>query len=472
MSFNRRDFLKAITAGSAVVGLGCGNAPPPTDEPDAGAQCGQSAPPPLPALDWPLPSYFDQVSQDLDAAGIGTPVVFVDMDRVDANIQTIVSAIPSPLSYRIVEKSLPSLDLLAHLAQQSGSQKFLVLHLPFLGPLLNAFPMGQVLIGKSHLTPAVHRFFTSQPAGTDLAAIARRVIFLADTPTRLNELVSLAQALGVTLKLAIELDVGLRRSGLSDPSELPGMLDVFLGSSAVQFAGFMGYDGHVAFPPAGTEAGMNAAWVSAMQSFRAHLDVLQGVGGSAGKYAALASLPDLVFNSGGSSTFPMYSSSAAAAQGWPSGTTLPVNDVAAGGGVLRPGDYPDTKIHALKPAIFIATPVFRTYSQPQLPFFTPQQNACIFQGLQGLTIYGGGWSSFYTYPNFIRPVPFESDPGDTAMVPNQGMVTAPASTLINPGDWIFYHPRQSDALFQFEQILQIRGGRLQPTSFSAYPTRY
>ena len=58
------------------------------------------------------------------------------------------------------------------------------------------------------------------------------------------------------------------------------------------------------------------------------------------------------------------------------------------------------------------------------------------------------------------------------MVPNQGMVTAPAETMINPGDWIFYHPRQSDALFQFEQIRLIRGGRLQSETMAAYPRRF
>lgn len=58
------------------------------------------------------------------------------------------------------------------------------------------------------------------------------------------------------------------------------------------------------------------------------------------------------------------------------------------------------------------------------------------------------------------------------MVPNQGMVTAPATTPIKPGDWVFYHPRQSDALFQFEQIMTVRGGRLQTSTIAAYPRRY
>ena len=53
--------------------------------------------------------------------------------------------------------------------------------------------------------------------------------------------------------------------------------------------------------------------------------------------------------------------------------------------------------------------------------------------------------------------------------PNPGMVTAPSSATINPGDWVFYHPRQSDALFQFERIMQVRGGRLETTTMAAYP---
>jgi len=34
------------------------------------------------------------------------------------------------------------------------------------------------------------------------------------------------------------------------------------------------------------------------------------------------------------------------------------------------------------------------------------------------------------------------------------------------------HPKQSDALFQFEEIMLIRGGRLQEESWRAFPRRY
>jgi D-serine deaminase-like pyridoxal phosphate-dependent protein len=454
MSVSRRSFLTSATAASTAYLVGC-NAP-------AGEEPCDAEPPPCerppvvspPPLDYPSPDYFDKISSDLDAAGIGTPVVFIDMDRVDSNIDAIALALAPPLAYRIVEKSLPSLDLLSYVSQRSGSSKFLVLHLPFLSALLAAFPAAEVLVGKSHLTSAVRAFFQGQPSGTDLAAIAARVIFIADTPARLDELVQLAGTLGVTLRLAIEIDVGLRRSGLQSPTELGPMLDVFLGTTAVQFAGFLGYDGHVAFATGGSLDAVNKAWTAATAAYQSFVDVLED------DFPGLAALPNLVFNSGGSSTFPMYS------------TGTPVNDVAAGGGVLRPGAYPDHVISALRPAIFIATPVLRQYSAPQLPFFTPEQSAKVLEGLQGLTIYGGGWPAYFTHPAGIQPAPFVSDPTDLVMVPNQGMVTAPAELDIEPGDWVFYHPRQSDVLFQFDRILQVRGGQLQPETMAPYPRRY
>jgi hypothetical protein len=140
--------------------------------------------------------------------------------------------------------------------------------------------------------------------------------------------------------------------------------------------------------------------------------------------------------------------------------------------VLRPGTYPNYVIGDLQPAIFVATPVLRKFSEPLLPFFTAEQSASILQGRQGLTIYGGGWPAFYTYPNDVRAAPFVSDPTDHPLVPNQGLVTAPAETPIETGDWIYYHPRQADAIFQFERIMLVRGGRLQTETMAAFPRRY
>ena len=407
----------------------------------------------VPNLAYPSDAYFQQIASDLTAAGIGTPQVFIDMDCLDANIAEIVSKAGAS-RYRIVEKSLPSLDLLSYVQQKSGSQKFLVLHLPFLPGILSTFPNADVLVGKSHLWIAIQTFFTSQPKAS-WPAIAKRVTFIADNMQRLTDLVTVANNLGIVLKLCPSSSMWVS-GGAASPTPASSLRCLRSFSRTRQQCSLPGSSGTTdTWPsrPAARSAQCRArGTMQRPHTPQSYVDILNQ------QFPALVT-PNLVFNSGGSATYPMY-------------TSGPVNDVAAGGGVLRPGDYPNYVIGALQPAIFIATPVFKVYPAPELPFFTAEQSATLFKGLQGVTIYGGGWPAFFTYPAGIQGAPFTFDPTDYAMVPNQGMVTAPASAVISPGDWVFYHPRQSDALFQFEQIMQVRGGRLQTTTMAAYPRRY
>lgn len=438
MNMNRRAFLQSVAAGAALGAVGCG------DSPTAPRRTNQ-----VPGTD-----YFEQIAADLRAVGIGTPRPFIDLDRLDANAAEILSKVGSE-RYRIVEKSLPSLDLLAYVQERTGSQKFMVLHLPFLPPILDAFPNAEVLVGKAHPSAAVQSFFDGIP-GADRPSAASRVQFIADGRSRLDELTGLAGRLGLTLRVSVEIDVGLRRSGVPEPGRLPEVLAGFVESpDAVRFTGFLGYDGHVAHVPVfwgSTLEAVTGAWEQATALFEAFLDVLRF------QFPELVR-DDLVFNSGGSASYPMYRSG-------------PVNDVAIGGGVLRPAAYPDIFCGVLLPAIFIATPVLMQYPLGRLPFLTAEHSARLLQYKQGITLYGGGWAANFVSPAGLGSAPLVSDPENQNLVPNQSLVTAPQDVTLNPGDWVFLHPKQSDALFQFEEILLVRGGRLQEERWGAYPRRY
>lgn len=477
MSIGRRHFITSVSAGSAAYLAGC--APPasgPPPSPDGGTACPTPTVLTPPALDQPPPEYFEQLSLDLDAAEIGTPIVIVDLDRMEANIDAIVAGIEgtaAPRRFRIVEKSLPSIELLRLVAARAGqttTPRFLVLHLPLLGDLLAAFPDADVIVGKTHLTSAVRRFFMDLPAGADVAAIARQVVFLADGLARLEELIDLAgdPLVAVPLRIAVELDVGLRRSGLREPGALGPMLERFFAApDAVELAGLFGYDGHIAYSPGATATAVIGEWAESTAAYDAFVDVLRADPRSA------PLVPDLIFHSGGTSTFSLYSD--------PSMPT-PVNDVATGGGVLRPGEYPDYFLGpaGVSPAIFIAAPVLRTYpatddpadpEAPQVPFLTPEQDVAVFAGRQGLTIYGGGWPAFFTHPPISGP-PLSGPGTGCAWVPNQGLATAAPELDIAPGDWIYFHPTGSDVIFQFERIYLVRGGLLTGETLAAYPRRY
>ena len=445
MDVNRRKFLQcAATAGASLTLAACSD---PASDAGPGGADGSGT------LALPDGAYFEGLAGELAAAGHGTPQILIDLDRLDANADAIVGDIGRE-RYRIVEKSLPSLDLLDYIRRRTGTDKFLVAHLPFLPALLAAFPTADVLIGKVQPTAAVLQFFQSVPAA-DRAAAAARVRFLVDSRPRLDELIALAARLALKLQVGVEIDVGLHRGGVRRPEALPVVLAGFIANpTQVGFAGMLGYDGHVPFAPVvpGLEqAALHAAYRAVAATYQSFVEVLKSDFPSLWR-------EDLVLNSGGSATYPLHHGGV-------------VNDVAAGGAMLRPASYPDYLIGALKPAVFIAAPVIAHFDTVELPFVA-RVGAALLDGKQSFTIYGGGWAARFVWPAGVDLAPLENDPENLNLVPNQALLTAPSSPAIGSGDWIFQQPRVADAIFQFDRILLVRGGRLQPESFRSYPRRY
>ncbi len=445
MQVTRRGFLQCAGAAGATLAVGaCGSSDSGCASSGASGGCAPGLP------DGP---YFDQLAQDLDAAGIGTPQILIDLDRLDANADAIVAGVGQD-RYRIVEKSLPSIDLLDYVSRRTGSDRLLVLHLPFLPAILAGLPSAQVLVGKPQPIAAVRQFFQAY-SPSDRPAIAERVRLLADTPKRIADLVQLASSLSLSLQVGVEIDVGLHRGGVHTPNDLPEVLSVFAANpTLVRFVGMLGYDGHVAnapAPPGLEEYTARQQWKTAMATYQSFVEVLQR------QFPSLVR-DDLLFNSGGTATYPLYQSG-------------PVNDVAAGGGMLRPASYPGTFLGALSPASFIAAPVLAHYDTVELPLLR-NVSKTVWSDQQMFTIYGGGWAAEFAWPPGAALAPLVNDPENENLVPNQTWLVAPTSPRVLPDDWIFQHPRQADAIFQFEDILLVRGGRLQPTSWKAFPRRY
>lgn len=451
MALNRRDFLAWTAAASAVrVAAGamltagataCGVSGAGDDAQSLGSNL-------------PTGDYFKQIGSDLAAAGFGTPQIIIDLDRLDANADSITNEIGQD-RYRIVEKSLPSLDVLGYISNRTGSNRFLVLHLPFLPALLAAFPTAQVLVGKNQPIAAVTTFFNSLPAAAERADAASRVQFLVDSRTRLDELASLATSLSLTLQVGVEIDAGLHRGGVRRPSDLPPVLAGFLANAnTLRFIGMLGYDGHIIGSPMAPgleKKGVLAAYQSVEAIFRACTSIIQSDFGSLWQ-------SDLVFNSGGSNTYPLHHGGV-------------VNDVATGGGMLRPNAYSNMFIGALQPAMFIAAPVIAQFDKVEIPF-VDNVGQSVEDGNQSFSMYGGGWAAVFVYPRNLSLAPLVSDPENMNLVPNQTLIVAPGDITISRGDWNLHQPRLADAMFQFQDILLVRGGRLQTQTWQAYPRRY
>jgi len=427
---DRRELLK-LAAASFSFAAACGPARVSTDcEPCSGGE------------GLPGEEYWRGLQQELNAAGHGTPQILIDLDRLDANADAIVKGIGAD-RYRIVEKSLPSLELLEYVQTRTGSSRFLVLHLPFVPMLLQRFPLAHVLVGKPQPIVAVRRVLA---AGADAA----RITFLADSRERLDELA----ALGLPLRVVVEIDVGLHRGGVRLASGLGAVLERFKGTQ-LTFAGLLGYDGHVAAAPGGpgVEAAAARKTFSASQAtYREFVDALRG------GFPELVR-DDLIFHTGGTSTFPLYERGGL------------VNDIATGGGMLRPAGYHGPFVGALSPALFLAAPVLTKTGKLEIPFVTSLAEG-LADAKQGFTMYGGGWAAQLVWPEGVGFAPFTADGENVNLIPNESWMTAPEGLELGPGDWVFHYPRQGDALFQFEDILLVRDGKLVAQTWKAFPRRY
>ena len=444
MKVNRRQFLQVASAAAATLAAGaCGPSPSPS-----GGSGSADVPVGVPNGD-----YFKQIGADLAAAGFGAPQIFIDLDRLDANADAIVGEVGSD-RFRLVEKSLPSLELLSYIQKRTRVDRLMVLHLPFLPAILTAFPVADILIGKLQPTNEVKQFFQSL-AEADRPAAAARVRFLVESRTRLEELVALANTLSLTLQVGVEVDGGLHRGGVRRPAELPDVLDGFVENPGpVRFAGMLGYDGHITAAPGGPgleEYTARGAYSGFVKTFESFISVLKS------DFPTLWR-DDLIFNSGGTETYALHHGG-------------PANDVAAGGGMLRPASYGNLFIKALQPALFVATPVLQHFDTFELPF-GPAQSTQLYDGNQSFSMVGGGWPMQFVWPTGIQPAPIESDPDGANIVCNQSLMIGPNSPAIGPGDWVFAHARKSDLLFVFENIRLVRNGRLVPESWRCFPRRY
>jgi D-serine deaminase-like pyridoxal phosphate-dependent protein len=398
--------------------------------------------------------YFAGLDRALKAAGAGSPRVVIDLDRLDRNLDVITSTMPDPAAYRVVEKSLPSAGLLRHIMGRAATRRLMVLHVPYLPELLHALGPGlDVLIGKSVTPEAVAATLDALDA---LAAglvtrAAAEVRWLAGTPEGLEACGRLAAARGLRLRVAIELDVGLHRGGAATPEDVRRLLDAIAADPGrLAFAGYLGYDGHVAHAPAIGRSARSAALAAHGRAMTAYA-ALAGAGREA--HPELHG-PDIVHNAGGSGSYRLYDAS------------TPVDDVGIGGLPLRPSAYPDTFLDGLEPAMFVAAPVLADLGATRIPFLeglTGVLRAWDPNARRAFAVYGGGWPGRIVSPPGVRPEPLTTDPPNENLVPNQSVLVASRRTPIAVGDFVFWRPVNSDALVQFEELACVRGGSVVET---------
>ena len=384
-------------------------------------------------------AYFARLQMALKEAGLYRPTLVLDSERLYNNTQRLIEHIHSDFAYRIVGKSLPSLPLINTVRKQTRTDRVMVFHQPFLNHLAEQMPDGNLLLGKPMPTNAAKRFYAFH-TNADFDP-SRQLQWLIDTPQRLKEYSQLAAALGQTLLVNLELDVGLHRGGFRDAEEVALAIMSLREDPHLEFTGFMGYEAHISKMP-GIVGGPEQAMKNAMAFYTQCQEAAQRVLGESYR-------PEqLTFNAGGSSTYQMYSKQMY-------NNSAPCNELAVGSALVKPSDFDVSTLDDHIPAAFIATPVLKTLDAVEVPGL---ENVA---GLMSL-LNPNKSRSFFTYGGYWKANP-ESPPGLTTnslygRSTNQEMLNGSDSVKLAVDDFVFLRPTQSEAVFlQFGDIAVFDG---------------
>jgi D-serine deaminase-like pyridoxal phosphate-dependent protein len=360
----------------------------------------------------------------------------LDLDVLDENLRELNRNMADPKRFRLVVKSLPSIDLIRYVLEQTKTRKAMVFHRPFLNLVVEEFPETDVLLGKPFPVQAA-RIFYAKLRDTSRFDPAKNLQWLIDSHERLLQYQQLARDLDQVLRINIEIDVGLHRGGIPEPEQLAPLLET-IGNDQdhLDFAGFMGYDPHVA------KSGKLFISVD-----KAHAGVLK-------RYEKfIAFLKDrhpglytetLTFNGAGSPTYSHYRKE----------TML--NDLSVGSALVKPNNFDISSLAGHNPAMFIATPILKKIRGVKIPFL--EFLAPILPKLKrswGTTIfiYGGYWKAVPVSPaGFVT----NSLYGRST---NQEMLNGPVDTRVEVDDYIFLRPTQSESvMLQFGDLVIVRDG--------------
>lgn len=386
----------------------------------------------------PYPEYFATLNKTLRAHGIDRPVLVIDQQRLDRNIDRVAASAAATgntpaKTYRIVVKSIPSPALVDYVARRADTRSLMVFHRPFLQAMATLRPDADILLGKPMPLAAVSMFYAQHKGDFDPA---RQLQWLIDTEARLAHYLEFAKAHSLTLRVNLELDVGLRRGGFGTPESLrPVLAAIAANPGHLAFSGFMGYDAHLMGLPGflveGEKQKVHARYAACIDFLKAQFPALVH--------------DRLTFNGAGSPTFRHYE-----------GRAL-INDISVGSALMKPTHYDLPILRDFEPSSFIASPVLKRQPGGRLPaldFLGPLIRGWDRNQAQMYFGYSGNWLA-------VNEAPPGLSPHFAYVSSNQQGYAASHSVNIDVDDFMFLRPLQSEAvLLQFGDLVLVNGQQI------------
>ncbi|WP_322617301.1 DSD1 family PLP-dependent enzyme [Pseudomonas sp. BIC9C] len=389
----------------------------------------------------PYSDYFRALNRELKDHGPMRPVMLIDLDRLDHNIDVVMQSVKRGSKHlRLVEKSLPAPGLLTYIAQRAGTQRLMSFHQPFLNRDAVQFPGADILLGKPLPVRSAELFYQSHKGPFDPST---QLQWLLDTPQRLQQYLALAQGFGTRLRVNIELDVGLHRGGVSDLGVLGQMLTLISQHPQhLEFAGFMGYDPFVGMGVPGILGSPEELFAKVMVIYNRCVDFTRQ------HYPGLWR-EGLTLNTAGSPSYRMHEHEQLS------------SEVSVGTAMLKPTHYDLPSLAEHVPAAYIATPVLKSTGAVNIPALDDKSGLFSWWDTnqrETFFIYGGNWMAEFESPQGLQ------SNGVYGRSSNQEMVNGSAAVGLTVEDQVFLRPVQTESvLLQFGDLLAVRGGKIVDT---------
>lgn len=393
----------------------------------------------------PLDDDFSGWNRELRQRAAGRDAALLDLDALDNNVDTVRAQLGSRFAIRLVTKSLPSVPLLGYILRRLRTDRLMAFSEGIVAGLLQGFGDDvDILLGRPMAVEGAGRILSAFSGleaarqATTPPTQASRVRWLVDTPERAAEYVQLAHVHGRRLRVAIEIDVGLRRGGARTTQELLDILAVLAASpQRVHLVGFMGYDGHVPYAPPGFDSDMEFAAVQAR-----YAEFLE-VGKQA--YPSLWD-PSLVLNTGGSVTYARYVDT----------LDTPANELAIGSAFVLPSNFSDLAPLGLRPTTYFATPVLKRIVPAELPFALGYLPAYAVDHPEfGAAYYmtSGAFPGDVIWPAGLVLNPWINvNTNVVNVLPMQSLLNGPTSLSLNPGDFVFSTAWEGDGIVWLDSL--------------------
>ena len=379
-------------------------------------------------------AYFSDLNALMREKGPGHPVLVLDLDILDKNLEALRNGLGALDRFRLVVKSLPSQKLISYIMAHTRTRKLMVFHRPFLNLALASFPDADILLGKPMPLQALNTFY-GEVARVSGPGNDTKIQWLIDSQERLEQYRDAAHRMRREMRINIEIDVGLHRGGITEPNQLAPLLKAISDDPRhLKLSGFMGYDPHV------VKSGKllipnRVALIQVMRRYKKMINFVKR------EFPALYS-DKLTFNGAGSPTFSLYRKKSL------------LNDISVGSALVKPSNFELKSLGTFEPALFIATPILKKLEGIKIPFLEsigfiinklkPRWRTTFF-------VYGGYWKAS---PHSPKGLTTNALYGRST---NQDMLNAPENIAIGVDDYVFLRPTQSESvMLQFGDLFVVR----------------